>query len=183
MKSFCIAGIDPGSKGSVSFLWPSLCRIEVLDLPVDKVAGTSRTFTYVDADALTRMFEERNPLHTFLEKVHAMPSDGSVGAFTFGDNFGSIKGVLAALRCPRTQVPPETWKKALRVKADKKQAVLRAKELLPDCAAAFTRPDRAESALIALYGALDLRHSMTDRVRLLHQEAHDGSFQGAAPEG
>jgi crossover junction endodeoxyribonuclease RuvC len=87
-----------------------------------------------------------------------MPGEGHVGAFSFGDGFGVIKGVLAGLRIPSTSVEPQVWKKTLRVPADKKLSKARAIELFPDCSKKFTRPDLAEACMIALYGMMALGH-------------------------
>lgn len=148
------AGIDPGSKGAVAFLDPDEGKIDVHDLPIEVVVGAKRLFRYVDAPALVTLLRSRSPALGYLERVHAMPHDGAVGAFTFGDNFGTIKGVFAGCGVALSKVSPDTWKKALRVPADKTQAVKRALEVFPSCEGLFTRPDRAEAALICLYGLL-----------------------------
>ena len=161
--SFCVAGVDPGSNGAVAFLYPEEGWLCVYDMPVFKVDGTKRTFTYADGIGLADLIEAHNPVHTYLEKVHAMAGDGLVGAWSFADNFGTIKGVHAGLRVPLTQVPPQVWKKSLRVPADKKQSSSRARELFPACSSLLTRSDKAEAAMIGLYGLLHLGHAATKR--------------------
>lgn len=151
----CFEGIDPGAKGAVSFLWPHECWLQVYDLPVTKVVGTERTFTYVDAEALVDLIELHKPNKAFLERVHSLPHDGPVGAFSFGDNFGSIKGAHAR-RVDIKTVEPSVWKSNLKVTSNKQEAKARAKELFPRCVHFFTRPDKAEAAMISLYGVLSL---------------------------
>ena len=157
--SFCVEGLDPGSKGAVAFLYPDDGILDVFDLPTFQVDGTKRTMTYADGVGLADLVEPRKPAHAYLEKVHAMAGEGPVGAFTFGDNFGTLKGVHNALRVPLTLVSPQVWKANLKVPKDKKQAVARARELFPACSSLFTRPDRAEAALIGFYGLLHLGHA------------------------
>ena len=46
-----------------------------------------------------------------VEKVGAMPGQGVTSMFNFGQGFGFILGVLAALGIGVQLVPPGTWKK------------------------------------------------------------------------
>src|ERR1700757_4843073 len=110
MSTLCIEGIDPGAKGAVAFIWPDEGRMHVVNLPVYKVTGTARTFTYADGEGLADLVEQYHPTQLYLERVHSMPHDGPVGAFAFGDNFGTIKGVHNALRVSITPVEPGVWK-------------------------------------------------------------------------
>lgn len=164
MTDFCIAGADPGSHGAVAFIWPDLGKLMVTDLPTFKLSGSSRTFTYCDGVGLADLLEKHTPVHTYLERVHSMPTDGAVGAFTFGNNFGTIIGVHAGLRIPLSQVTPSVWKSNLKVPADKKESTARAKALFPACSKLFTRGDKAEAAMIALYGLLHLGHVLKKRL-------------------
>jgi hypothetical protein len=162
--TFCISGIDPGSKGAIAFVWPEDGLFDVYDLPVIKTEGSSRTFTEADPIAIADLMRRHNPIHVYREKVHSMPTDGVVGAFTFGDNNGTIRGVLGALGIPVTPISPNIWKKNLRVPANKKDSTSRAKELMPACAGLFTRPDKAEAGMIALYGVMHLGHVLKKRL-------------------
>jgi crossover junction endodeoxyribonuclease RuvC len=162
--TFCISGIDPGSKGAVAFIWPEDGFLDVFDMPVMKTLGTSRTITEADGVVLAALIRANDPISAYLEKVHSMPTDGTVGAFTFGDNNGTIKGVLAALDVPLTRIPPDVWKKNLRVPKVKDEARNRAKELFPACAHLFTRPDKAEAAMIALYGVMHQGHVLKKKL-------------------
>ena len=159
----CIEGIDPGSMGAVAFLWATYGWLKVVSLPTFKVTK-SRTFTYVDAESLVDLIEEHRAVHGYLERVHSHPHDGPVGAFTFGDNFGSIKGCHAR-RVPLTEVEPGLWKTRMGVVANKKESIARAKWLMPDCSQLFTRSDLAEAAMIALYGAFDMNIPVNRRIK------------------
>lgn len=156
VKSACYAGIDPGKNGAVAIMWPSLGKLLLRSIPIKKVQGTSRVFSFCDTDALTELFEEYQPERATLERVHSFPTDGAVGAFSFGDNFGSIKGVLSGLHIPRTLVEPNVWKAAMGVTSDKQECKKRAKLIFPECAKLITRPDIGEAALICLYGILQM---------------------------
>ena len=150
----CIAGIDPGSKGAIAFLYPRQGKLAVYGLPVTKVVGSSRTFTYADGAGLAALCRLHAPVKAFLERVHSLPGDGAVGAFSFGDNFGTIKGVLGTLGIETYQIEPSVWKKTMKAPADKALSRKRANDLFPECVKLFTRADKAEAAMIALYGSL-----------------------------
>lgn len=44
-----------------------------------------------------------------IEKVHAMPKQGVVSTFTFGEGYGSWKGMAAALQIPLVEYRPQDW--------------------------------------------------------------------------
>jgi hypothetical protein len=153
--SRCILGIDPGSKGAIACLWPEDGLLRVENVPVYKVQR-DRLHTYVDGVKLGTLLRELKPDVAWLEEVHSMPHDGHVGAFTFGDNFGSLRTALSVLGINTEMIKPSVWKANLRASADKNDSRKRADLLFPHCAALFTRPDKAEAAMIALYGALHM---------------------------
>jgi crossover junction endodeoxyribonuclease RuvC len=66
-----------------------------------------------------------------LEKVHAMPKQGSVSMFTFGENYGWLKGVLDAFHIPFQEIPPQTWKKEFGLNSDKVKSVEVCRQLFP----------------------------------------------------
>ena len=160
----CFEGIDPGAHGAVSFIWPETAQIAIYDLPILTrfVSGNDRR--YVDGVALAELVRKHAPTYLYLEDVHAMPRDGIVGAFSFGENKGTIKGVHQALGIPFEQVPPQSWQAAMHCPADPKKAKARAAVLFPSCIKYFTRADQAESAMIALYGVLHQGHRLSQRV-------------------
>jgi crossover junction endodeoxyribonuclease RuvC len=116
----------------------------------------------VDAAGLARLIKEWEPTHAYFEKVGARPGQGVRSMFTFGTGFGTLRGVLAALGIPYTEVPPQQWQKVLLAgigKGDPKgAALLRAKQLWP--ALSFRATERSkvahqglvDAALIAEYG-------------------------------
>lgn len=150
-------GIDPGLTGALSVLDFQEFVLHVWDTPTitvktgDKKRQRCEPVRY--AEAL-----ERFPLdEVLIENVHSTPNDGHVGAFVFGKVTGIAIGCLAGLDIPFREESPAKWKMAMRVPADKSAAVMRATQLFPGCTGAWSRKmdhGRAESALIALYGAI-----------------------------
>ena len=141
-----IAGIDPGIKGAVGLLYPDGTAY-VYDMPVFSKE--------VNAAALASIFREFPPDHVYIEAVNSFGM-GRQSAFNFGQGCGVIKGVLATLRIPFTQVSPSKWKKHFNLGRDKDESRAAATRLFPALASEFVRKKddgRAESILIAKWGA------------------------------
>lgn len=66
-----------------------------------------------------------------LEHVGAMPGQGTVSMFHFGENFGWIQGVLSALGIPFELVRPQRWKREFGCTGDKNTSVQVASRLFP----------------------------------------------------
>ena len=60
-----------------------------------------------------------------------MPGDSKRGAFSFGENYGFIKGLLLSNRSPYQTVPPQVWKKEFSVTSDKNTSIEVAQRLFP----------------------------------------------------
>ena len=54
---------------------------------------------------------EGEEVSVVVEQVNAMPGQGVTSMFNFGQTFGAIKGVCAALELPIFFVRPSKWKK------------------------------------------------------------------------
>ncbi len=150
-----ICGIDPGLGGALVWLnW--LGQIEqVRDMPVAPTGTNSRN--EVAALRLATELKDLKPDLIVLEHVSVRPGEGSVGAFAFGQGFGVIIGVTAALEIPVSRVRPTIWKKAMKLKGKGKkgaaEARARAMEYWPAQHEEFKRvrdDGRAEAALLAL---------------------------------
>jgi len=50
-------------------------------------------------------------LFCVLEKVHSMPGQGVSSSFKFGVNYGTLLGLLTALKIPFQEVSPAKWTK------------------------------------------------------------------------
>lgn len=139
------AGIDPGKKGAMSLLFED---------------GTTQSVPF-DRDAyrvrLTWLTENGYDIFCVLERVSAMPGQGTVSMFSFGENYGWIQGVLETLRIPYELVTPQKWKKAFSVTSDKNTSISVAKRLFPNAQLLRTPRSRkdddntAESLLLAEY--------------------------------
>lgn len=65
-----------------------------------------------------------------LERVGAMPGQGVTSMFSFGENYGFIRGLLAASRIPYERVTPQKWKREFGI-TSKNQSVSVCMSLFP----------------------------------------------------
>ena len=92
-----------------------------------------------------------------VEHVSAMPKQGCVSMFNFGENFGFIQGLLEAMSIPYELVRPQKWKKVFSCTSDKNTSISVARRLFPSIRLMRTpkcrKPDdgMAEALLMAEY--------------------------------
>lgn len=150
-----ILGIDPGASGAMAWMEEDGSLIAIEDMPSIQVKVGKGMRTRVSAAMLANLVRFRIPTMAYVEKVGAMPGQGTASMFAFGYSAGLVEGVLAGLGIPVTHVAPQSWKASSRIPAAKGAARMRAGQLFPGHAGAFARvkdDGRAEAALIALYG-------------------------------
>lgn len=152
-----IGGTDPGLTGALAVLDFPAARLHIWDTPTVSVKVGDKIRQRVDPIAFAKAVGHFPLDYSLIENVASTPNDGHVGAFTFGKATGIAIGIHAGMDIPLDAVAPAKWKMALLVPADKREAMHRASELLPNCTAAWSRQmdnGRAEAALIALYAAI-----------------------------
>lgn len=144
----CIIGIDPGISGAVAFYYTTFPHL----IAVEDVPTVGKE---VDAAELARRIVTMGPVLAVIEAVHSMPKQGVSSVFTFGQAFGTVLGVIAALNVPVQRVTPSVWKKHFRLDSDKERARALAIQMWPSCPGFARKKDhgRAEAALLAKYGA------------------------------
>lgn len=150
-----IVGIDPGISGAIAFMRDG-DLVNVEDLPVVEVAHGKGSREELSPQLLhDRLLDADVRIDVaVLEDVNAFGM-GRTSAFRFGENVGTIKGVLAASGIRTVMVTPQKWKKAMGLGRDKALSRARAIELWPDSSHLFKRKmdhNRAEAALIAEWG-------------------------------
>lgn len=106
-----IIGIDPGKTGGIAIICArSAAIIDMIVMPEDPTE-------------LAEIFVERaGQYFVFVEKAQAMPKNGAVSMFNYGQGFGTILGILIAVKARFNLVPPKTWTKVLHVGATGKDA-------------------------------------------------------------
>lgn len=153
-----ILGIDPGISGALALYLPATDEMFVGDVPVLEIKKGKQTKRRVDLHRLVAMMRDCAAYKptVWIEDVATRPGEGAVGAFSFGRTVGQLEMAAVAMELPLERVTPQAWKKALNVLADKDAARARASMLMPKhahCWPLKKHVDRAEAALIALYGA------------------------------
>lgn len=149
-----VIGVDPGITGAIAcFVDGQL--LDVIDMPAADGCVVAALLRSELAEFAAAGFDDRPTV--IVEKVHAMPGNGSVSMFKFGRSLGVIEGVVGGLGWPLTWVTPQAWKKtAGLINKDKDAARLLAIETWPEHVATFKRKKdvgRADAALIA-WGSL-----------------------------
>lgn len=152
-----VVGIDPGVGGAVACLdgYGELCWVDDMPVTGKQVSPYLLDLMLADAfDGLMYGSDAGSFVVAVVERAQNYPKMGGSGAFNYGTNYGIILGVLAASDIRTEHVPPNRWKRAMRLSADKEMARKRAIERWPGHAELFKRKkdaDRAEAALIALW--------------------------------
>ena len=90
-----------------------------------------------------------------VEQVSAMPGQGVTSMFNFGQTFGSIKGICAALGLPIFYVRPAKWKKHFElINSSKDASRTKVIEMYPYISSRLTKKkdvNKADAILIARY--------------------------------
>tara|TARA_Y100001954_G_C15627574_1_gene511008 strand:- start:262 stop:756 length:495 start_codon:yes stop_codon:yes gene_type:complete len=107
-----IIGIDPGIQGALAIL-DNEKVIDIVDLPVMSEGKKNKkqlNGAYL-SDYLKKHILNIENTVVVVEQVNAMPGQGVTSMFNFGQTFGVIKGICAALKIPIYFVRPSKWKK------------------------------------------------------------------------
>lgn len=144
-------GIDPGLTGAVGVLQDGEFR-SLFDIPTT-LKGSGSVKQEVDPSGLRRMLGERMTDGEFceiaLERVSAMPGQGSSSVFSFGDTFGCCRSVGALSGVSVVMVTPGVWKKHFGLGRDKEESRALAVRLFPKAELHLKKhADRAEALLI-----------------------------------
>ena len=150
-----IVGIDPGVSGAISILREGKITM-ICDMPI-MIDGT-KSKRQINAAELANILTRENISEQdkiILESVSAMPGQGVTGMFSFGQSFGVIKGVCAALKLPVYLVRPVKWKKHFNLLNSEKDASrTRAIEIFPYFSGQLSRKkdsNKADAILIASF--------------------------------
>ena len=150
-------GIDPGLHGAIAVYHPSSGAFHVADVPVHELTVNGKKRLHIDKHGLRDLLDqEPAKVRAFVEDVHSMPKQGVASSFKFGFVAGCIQQAVVDAGFELVLVPPQVWKRRFNLTADKDASRARASELLPAHAHLWPlkkHDGRAESALLALYGA------------------------------
>tara|TARA_B100000886_G_scaffold235837_1_gene165095 strand:- start:1891 stop:2382 length:492 start_codon:yes stop_codon:yes gene_type:complete len=107
-----VVGIDPGLNGAIAILQDKKV-LSIIDMPVmaDGKKNKRQLNNAQLAEILRKNISDDDEISVVVEQVNAMPGQGVTSMFNFGQTFGAIKGVCAALQLPIFFVRPSKWKK------------------------------------------------------------------------
>ena len=153
-----IIGIDPGISGSICFLEDGKI-LDVIEMPTMTEGKKNKRQVngaqiYNEISKRTQRTEKKD-VRVIIEQVSAMPGQGVTSMFNFGQSFGVIKGICAALSVPIYFVRPTKWKKHFNlIKTNKDASRTKVIEVYPEISGKLHRKkdsNRADAILIALY--------------------------------
>ena len=107
-----IIGIDPGLSGGIAVLENNRV-LSIFDMPV--MSEGKKNKRQLNSAQLVTLIKKNiksvEDVAVIVEQVNAMPGQGVTSMFNFGQTFGAIKGICAALGLPIFFVRPSKWKK------------------------------------------------------------------------
>jgi|TARA_B110000046_G_C12950857_1_gene380078 crossover junction endodeoxyribonuclease RuvC len=151
-----IFGIDPGLSGGIAILDDNKIK-EIFDMPV--MPDGKKNKRQLNSALLAQLFKENikdiEDTVIIVEQVNAMPGQGVTSMFNFGQTFGAIKGISAALSLPIFFVRPAKWKKHFElINSSKDASRTKAIEMYPSFAEKLSKKkdvNKSDAILIARY--------------------------------
>ena len=149
-----IIGIDPGLSGGIAIL-DDLKIYDIFDMPI--MSEGKKNKNQLNSAQLVNIINKhvlrKENTFVIVEQVSAMPGQGVTSMFNFGQTFGSIKGICAALGLPIFYVRPAKWKKHYNlINSQKDASRTRAIEIFPYFSSQLSKKkdsNKADAILIA----------------------------------
>ena len=153
-----IIGIDPGLTGAIAVLEDKKV-IELFEMPV--MAEGKKNKKQLNSAQLVKLLKDNidnkknEEVSVVVEQVNAMPGQGVTSMFNFGQSFGAIKGICAALGLPIFFVRPSKWKKHFElINSSKDSSRTKVIEMYPVLSSRLSKKkdvNKADAILIARY--------------------------------
>ena len=150
-----IIGIDPGLSGGIAIL-DDLKIFDLFDMPI--MSEGKKNKNQLNSAQLVNIIKKHIiSANTFVivEQVSAMPGQVVTSMFNFGQTFGSIKGICAALNLPIFYVRPAKWKKHFElINSSKDASRTKVIEMYPSISSRLSKKkdvNKADAILIARY--------------------------------
>ncbi len=151
-----ILGIDPGLSGAIAILENNKV-LGIYDMPV--MAEGKKNKKQLNSAQLVNIIKENmqnnEEVVVVVEQVNAMPGQGVTSMFNFGQTFGAIKGICAALKLPIFFVRPSKWKKYFElINSSKDSSRTKVIEMYPSLSNELSRKkdvNKSDAILIARF--------------------------------
>ena len=153
-----IIGIDPGITGSICFFEDGKI-IDVVEMP-NMAEGKKNKRQVNGAQIYHEIYKriknlEKKDIKVVIEQVAAMPGQGVTSMFNFGQSFGVLKGICAAMQISMYFVRPAKWKKYFNlINSEKDASRTKAIEIFPHFSAQLSRKkdsNKADAILISSF--------------------------------
>ena len=153
-----IIGIDPGINGAICFFENGQV-IDVLEMPTMADGKKNKRQInghqmYNELSSRIKGYDNLN-INVVVEQVSAMPGQGVTSMFNFGQSFGVIKGICAAMQLPIFFVRPAKWKKYFElINSQKDASRTKAIEMFPKISSILSKKkdsNKADAILIASF--------------------------------
>ena len=151
-----IIGIDPGLSGGIAIL-DDLKIYDIFDMPImsEGKKNKNQLNSAQLVNILNKHVIKKENTFVIVEQVSAMPGQGVTSMFNFGQTFGSIKGICAALGLPIFYVRPAKWKKHFElINSSKDASRTKVIEMYPSISSRLTKKkdvNKADAILIARF--------------------------------
>ena len=153
-----IIGIDPGISGSICFYQDGKI-IDVIEMPTMTEGKKNKrqvNGSQIYNEISMRINKAQNQdIRVIIEQVSAMPGQGVTSMFNFGQSFGILKGMCAAMQLPMYFVRPAKWKKYFNlINSEKDASRTRAIEIFPYFSSQLSKKkdsNKADAILIASF--------------------------------
>ncbi len=151
-----VIGIDPGLSGAIAILENNKV-LGIFDMPV--MSEGKKNKRQLNSAQLVNIIKENimkdEEIAVVVEQVNAMPGQGVTSMFNFGQTFGAIKGVCAALNLPIFFVRPSKWKKHFElINSSKDSSRTKVIEMYPSLSNQLTKKkdvNKSDAILIAKF--------------------------------
>ena len=151
-----IIGIDPGLSGAIAILDDKKV-LSIFEMPV--MAEGKKNKRQLNSAQLVNIIRENIKKNeeavVVVEQVNAMPGQGVTSMFNFGQTFGALKGICAALELPIFFVRPSKWKKHFElINSSKDASRTKAIEMYPKLSNQLSKKkdvNKSDAILIARY--------------------------------
>ena len=153
-----IIGIDPGITGSICFFEDGKI-IDVVEMP-NMAEGKKNKRQVNGAQIYHEIYKriknlEKKDIKVVIEQVAAMPGQGVTSMFNFGQSFGVLKGICAAMQISMYFVRPAKWKKYFNlINSEKDASRTKAIEIFPHFSTQLSRKkdsNKADAILISSF--------------------------------
>ena len=151
-----VIGIDPGLSGAIAVLEDKKV-LSIFEMPVmsEGKKNKRQLNSALLVNIIKQNMKKNEEIVVVVEQVNAMPGQGVTSMFNFGQTFGAIKGVCAALGLPIFFVRPSKWKKHFElINSSKDSSRTKAIEMYPNLSGQLAKKkdvNKSDAILIARF--------------------------------